>query len=165
MISFNAKSQGLTRNNVVLEIGGASIFYSINYERLLLKNTDSNIAVRIGGMFFVLKNDNQRYQGVPIGISYLKKVKKNFFEVGFSASAIYITTHKTSIYSTEDQYLLITPSIRLGIRHQPNTKGLYLNGLIQFSLLADYDLRVYQYTQEVDYTFFPFASFGIGYSF
>jgi len=48
-------SQQITRHNVYFELGGASFFYSVNYEYLLLDNTETNVAFRLGGDVFTLE--------------------------------------------------------------------------------------------------------------
>ncbi len=165
-ISSIARSQEITRNNVFLEVGGASMFYSINYERLLFNNTERNLSVRFGQMFLILKNDGiNRYMiGFPVGVSYLKRINKNFFEAGISVSTIYDTYDLAGINGEildTVQDFIIMPSIRSGIRHQPYNNGFYWNALIQFSMVAFGDIDNFQ----PQYTAFPFISIGLGYSF
>ena len=136
------------------------MFYSVNYERVLLRNTENNIAVRIGGMYLPTKNDGsiRQMSGSVFGISYLKRITKNFFEIGCAASAIYDTYDLTS---GTVQDLAIIRSVRAGIRHQPREKGLYWNALAQISLVSFGDVNDFR----PDHYFLPFASFGIGYGF
>jgi hypothetical protein len=161
-----SRSQEITRNNVYLEIGGASLFYSINYERLMFKSAENNMAVRLGVMYLYSFDERERQiRGVPLSFSYLKRIKKNYFEIGLSGSAIYDTyniLNQSGEITDYAEELIIMPSIRAGIRHQPSANGFYWNALLQYSLTAvgkpggDFNPSTNS---------FPFISIGLGYSF
>ena len=163
-IPILTKAQELKRNNVYLELAGASMFYSINYERLWLDNNEHNIATRGGLMYIYLFDEQKRtIAGVPISISYIKSLSKHFFEVGVSFSAIR-DTYYLMVNDTETLFideLVLMPSIRAGLRHQPSEKKLFWNILAQASLMAHGETANY----EPYIKFFPMISFGIGYSF
>ena len=159
-----SNAQELRRNNVYFELAGASMFYSMNYERLWLDNDEYNITTRAGIMYIYLFNDEERtIAGVPIGASYLKKLKKYYFEIGVSFSVIRDTYH-LDLGNSETlniDELVLMPSIRAGLRHQPTDKRLFWNILAQVSLMAHGETQQYQPYIRV----FPLISFGIGYSF
>ena len=112
-------AQNLKRNTVYLEAGGSAIFYSVNYERLLLPGIKHNIALR-GGASYINFFDSPRRQGiaVPVGLSYLKKLKTKYFEAGISFGPIYDYYHFT-IEGDKYAELILVPAIRVGIRKQP----------------------------------------------
>ena len=159
------QGQEITRNNVYFEIGGASMFYSVNYERLLLKSDQNNLAVRAGILYLNFFDDRDRViSGVPVSISYLKKLRKNYLEVGLSGSVMYDSYYLYPLIGERIhiQDLVLMPSIRLGIRHQPKSAGFFWNALLQYSLTAVGDMN-YKGFPEVNS--FPFLSIGVGYAF
>lgn len=164
-LASTVKGQEITRNNVYFEIGGASMFYSVNYERLLLKSDQNNLAVRVGLMYLNYFDDKDRaISGVPVSISYLKKLRKNFLEVGVSGSVMY-DSYYLSLPIEEPwhiQDLVLMPSIRLGIRHQPKSAGFFWNTLLQYSLTAVGYIKEFN---DLEINSFPFLSIGVGYAF
>ncbi len=159
-------AQDVKRNTVYLELGGASYFYSINYGRLLFNNQEINLSVRMGYMYLNLFNENSRtMHGLPIGLSLLKRLKKNYLEAGISGSVIFDSYYSLNQYDqiigSTDEIILI-PSIRIGIRHQPMTKRVFWNALAQFSMLAVGDRPDFK---QPEIHAMPFLSLGIGYSF
>lgn len=159
------KAQNITKNNVYFEIGGASLFYSMNYERLMFKSDKNNISVRIGIMYLNFFNDTERtMSGVPIGVSYLKKIRKKYLEVGLSGSMIYDSYYLNSNVEEPHhiQDLVLMPSIRAGIRHQPKVGGLFWNALLQYSVTAVDNINNFN-NSEINS--FPMVSFGVGYTF
>jgi len=161
-----SRSQEITRNNVYLEIGGASLFYSINYERLMFKSSENNLSVRLGLMYLYSFDERERQiRGIPLSVSYLKRIKKNYFEVGLSGSAIYDTYNifdQNGEIAGYEEELIIMPSFRLGIRHQPSSNGFFWNALLQYSLTA---VGKPGGNFNPSTNSFPFISIGLGYSF
>lgn len=164
------QSDQITRNNFYFEAGGAAFFYSLNYERLLLNNSQHNIATRIGIFYLPTFNHSSRVlKGVPVSVSYLKKMKNKYLEGGVSFSAL------TDQYSnragsgnaihdfTSIKDLVLIPSVRFGIRKQPVAKGLFWNALIQGSLIAVGDVDNYDF-KTAEKSGLPFLSLGMGYS-
>jgi len=172
-LSFEgANAQELKRNTFYFEAGGASLFYSINYDRLLKNNDERNIAIRMGVMYLNMFNDNQRvFKGIPLGISYLERIKKNFIEFGISVSAISDTYYPDFSYSfgnsgisselTND--LVLMGSLRIGIRHQPSDSRFFWNALFQNSFLIVGEMD--DFSAPFEESYLPFVSFGAGYSF
>jgi len=143
------------------ELGGATFIYSVNYEHLWLKSTRSNISTRIGVMYLPSASEQISF-GFPVGISYLTKMKKNYFEVGASFVSLYereVASLSSGSGNSFDKMNI--PSIRLGIRRQPTESGLFWNALLQGSLVI-----VNPDNSDVGIGFFlPYASFGIGRAF
>ncbi|MGK7391119.1 MAG: hypothetical protein ACNS60_12240 [Candidatus Cyclobacteriaceae bacterium M2_1C_046] len=171
-IQAQKADEPILRNNVYFELGGAAFFYSLNYERLLLNSKKHNLAPRIGFEYINLFGESKReFVGIPIGISYLKHLKKNIhLETGFTFSVIYDNYYPLSSNNLGQTYysdqrteeFIIFPSLRLGIRKQPEKKAIFWNTSLQFSKVSLYDVEKKR-TYEGYYL--PFASFGIGYSF
>ncbi len=157
-----------TRNNVFFEAGGAAFFYSINYERLLLKKADHNLGVRVGFSYLNLFDDRGRqFTGLPVGISYLKKLKNKFLETGLSFSGLidqYDIPRADNVNSRAIKELVLIPSFRLGIRKQPIKPGLFWNALLQYSLVAVDDYKTYKW-DDAERNSIPFLSLGLGYAF
>ena len=167
--SIQPKAQPPTRNNVFLELGGAAFFYSINYERLFLKKENTNIAGRIGFTYFNFFNQSKRkISGVPVGISFLKRLRSNFLEIGVSNAFLKDSTEPElappggRVLGTSQEFVMIS-SFRLGIRHQPAKSGFFWNILGQFSVIFVSDNPEMKKPDEVSST--PFLSLGVGYSF
>lgn len=170
-IAQNGQAQGISRNNAYLELGGAGFFYSVNYERLWLNRTESNIATRIGYTYVPnLQVEGRKISGIPVSISYLKKLNKKYFEVGLSYCVLYDNYEESLIAPnignphSIDQYIKI-PSLRIGIRKQAEESGLFWNLLLQGSLIIEENKDQAYYSDVVTGYFLPFLSFGIGRSF
>ena len=167
--TINVFSQNpLTRNNVFFEAGGAAFFYSVNYERLLLNKVDHNLGIRAGFSYINLFDERGRqFTGLPVGISYLKRIKNKFLETGLSFSGI---IDKYDIPSTDNinkrsiKDLVLIPSFRIGIRKQPVQSGLFWNALLQYSLVAVDDYETYKW-DDSERNSIPFLSLGLGYAF
>lgn len=169
-ISQTLKAQGqidqITRNNLYFEAGGAAFFYSFNYERLLFRSPENNLTARVGLLYLPALNANgRRFSGVPIGASYLKKLKNKYLEAGMSFSAILDQSLEEPdpafpIDGIED--IVLITSVRFGIRKQPISKGLFWNALLQGSYVTVKDRSDFGEGAENFVT--PFLSLGIGYS-
>lgn len=76
--------EGLPRNASYIEVGGAGLFGSVNYERQLGKKP--GVSLRAGLGYY---SENGNFLTIPLGINYLfeLKNKKNFFiEGGLTAT-------------------------------------------------------------------------------
>lgn len=165
--SFNSLAQSETtipRNNVYFEVGGAAFFYSFNYERLLFNNAEKNVALRIGTLLMPKMGKNRRnIQGIPIGASYIRKMKKLYYEAGISFAALRDNYEIGSDNLVIDDLVTVT-SLRGGIRKQPNKNGLFWNALLQASAVFVYDYQDFN-VANAEKSVIPMISFGIGYSF
>lgn len=170
--SNSSNGQELKRNTIYLEAGGATFFYSINYDRLLKKDNNRNLAARVGVMYLNLFNDNQRvFQGIAVGFLYIERMNKNFIEFGVSTSAIsdsyYPDFHdsygNSGISTDKVNDLILMESLRIGIRHQPSHSKIFWNALFQLSVLivGEYD----DFTWPFEVATMPLVSLGAGYSF
>ncbi len=166
MIFLSSNSQTYVRNNVYFELGGASPYYSINYERMLLNWANFNIAARVGVMY--IKWDGDFYRGAPIGLSYLKSIgEKSYIEAGLFYTFIKVneehrkgngdTTGLPNI--TYDEFFNQRLGFQAAYRHQPRTKGFFWN--ISFQLFATRE----NYEFINDPTLTPRLGLGLGYSF
>ena len=159
-----ANAQLLKTNIIYLELGGASKYYSVNYERLWLSNDNHNITTRAGIMYlYVFDGTDHTIAGAPISASYLKKINNEYLEAGISFAIIrdMYTLDSDLSQSIYVEELILMPSIRIGVRHQPTEKNLFWNLLAQISMSAHSETEKYiAYTQ-----IFPLFSAGIGYSF
>jgi len=158
----------ITRNNIYFEAGGAAFFYSINYERLFLRNPRHNLAVRLGATVLSLSRKTERLiHGLPIGISYLAKAKKKYFEAGVSVAGLRDRYYPDSNLGVSDELseeLILIPSVRFGFRSQPAEKNLFWNILFQTSIISANEFHRYSYKDSERYVT-PFISVGVGYAF
>lgn len=162
LLFFNTNAQMLKRSTIYLEAGGASFFYSLNYDCLYqLKNEDA-ISLRAGFMYINTFNDeSRRTTGVPVGISYLRRLRKNFLELGITNAAILDRYRSFLPGEGAVSEIVLIPSAKLGIRHQPMHKHLFWNAAIQYSFIFIGDRnRPIQESHSL-----PMVSLGIGYSF
>jgi hypothetical protein len=160
--SILSSAQTAARNTFYLEAGGASIFYSLNYDRLLGKQESHKFAVRGGVMYLFLPGSpNRQMYGVPVGFSWLKKQSRNYFELGISCAGIG-DYYGSSVVNSMNRDFVLIPSVRGGIRHQPASGGWFWNALLQFSVIAVNDMEE-EASPEISYL--PMASVGVGYSF
>ncbi len=171
MLLANAHLMGqVSQQNIYLEIGGASGIYSINYERLFPLNESTFFTGRIGGMYLNdLRKNPKTYEGIPAGISYLKRLKKNYLEIGLSVAWAQMQKknneadrllHGENLFKDNQ----IWESLRIGIRHQPDGKGLFWNTLLQYSTVLS--KKNVQSREEYTTIYkFPYVSFGMGYTF
>ncbi len=153
----SVKSQEITRNNVYLELGGAAMMYSVNYERLLTSNRNINFPFRIG-LSYTSTNvfDGNNTLGVPISISFIKNLSKSFyFETGvFVTAFFYKEKHYGmggSTYLGSDAIVKYMPGASVGFRRQPETVGVYYHIHLQVQLI-DSDVGI-------------FPGIGLGYAF
>lgn len=157
------QGQVLKRNTFYLEAGGASFFYSVNYDRLFTLNERNAIATRIGFMYVNTFNDvARRMFGVPVGISYLRKLRKNFLEFGITGAGILDRYYSgTPFRDPTIEERVYIPSLKLGIRHVPHSKHFFWNAAIQYSMIFLSDRR-----SRISHSHsLPLPSLGVGYSF
>lgn len=159
IITKTALSQHISNNNVFAEIGGSTLLYSINYEKIFAsKNESAFYAARAGFMInpFLFDFDF----GIPLSVSLLKplKSKNTYFEFKFSIADIwhkeYVSSGLGDTTGFHNSYIyknLYISSIGFGYRRQPMKNGLFLSLNIQVSY--------------IDKELLPWIGFGIGYSF
>ena len=163
IILFDGYGQELKRNTLYLEAGGAAFYYSINYDKVYPVGLKGGIALRAGFMYVhTFNNVARRMYGIPVGISYLYMLKRNFLEFGLTGAGIldrYYSGSRAFDPVIEDR--VIIQSVKFGIRHQPTTKRLFWNAAVQYSFLFIGDRRSpIQASHSL-----PLVSLGLGYSF
>ena len=137
--ALNLHSQELKRNLFFAELSGATAFYSINYERLLLNNENVNLGVRIGFAWVstMLYKSNYVY---PISFSVIKSVSDNqFLEMRLAAANTLYQINDYRDRALSDSTFVpkkmlkydFVPSIGIGYRYQSKNNGLFFNILIQ----------------------------------
>lgn len=167
-----AQNLPIKKNSIYLELGGNSVFYSVNYDRLIKLTNQIKLAPRVGLMYWPINNikDNVDYSNlrIPLELNALwaKTPKsKSFAEIGIGLSLIGMyggyKLHFTGEVNRFTKFARVS-TFRLGFRHQKPTGGfMYRAGLVvpvtqdQFSSSRvgdDLFLRLY-------------AGFSLGYTF
>lgn len=170
--TFGIFAQDIPKNNVFVELSGATGVYSINYERLLGNKETVNYSFRAGLTYLptkVITNTNVGlfYNSrviIPLSFSLLKNLgANNYLEVrvslatGFykyedwSARGLGDSTG-TFVPTTKIGYDFI-PGIGIGYRYQPKSDGIFFNILLQ---------RVLYFSEE---NWYGNLSLGFGYAF
>lgn len=121
LLCFQSKGQGVERegktsanaSQVYLEVGGAGIIYSINYDGRFGKY-ENGLGMRIGIGGAAYSGDG--YIAIPVQLNYLFGNKGQYFEVGAGATYASITDLFTDNSSSSNSLL---GTITLGFRKQP----------------------------------------------
>ena len=164
LASPNLFSQEISRNIIFAEASGVTGIYSVNYERLLKDNRNVNFGIRAG---FSYINNSKFYESkliFPVSFSLIKNIANNHFmeiRAGFSnnfyqyfdwSARGHGDTTLNYIPPKKNGYIFL-PSIGIGYRYQPETKGLFFNFLAQ---------RIVYFSEE---NWYGNLSIGIGYTF
>lgn len=83
-ISLQDKNRTLNRNNVYLELGGSGYYYSVNYERILMRTGYTALFARLGLEYLPIR-DADRIVHLPLAANLLLGKKRGKIEVGFGA--------------------------------------------------------------------------------
>ena len=160
------------KNSLYLEAGGNTIYYSINYDRIIPLTPKLKLAPRAGFMYFPQSAfyDDSSFGDIriPVELNLLWSKNpnaSNFLEGGIGISFIQIkerVTYGTStVETTTNAYGKVT-LLRLGFRHQKPTGGLmYRAGLLVPIARDEYS----QFRMGDDIFYVVWAGFSIGYSF
>ena len=136
--------QPLQKNTLFLELGGNGMFYSLNYDRILLDRSPWKLSGRMGGMYFPgLGEANRHLIGLPLEISYLRGKNNHHLEIGFGFTPIY-DTYPGINYQGEDyqrQDLAVMGVARIGYRYQKREGGLFFKTGFTPLLGTVYNLR------------------------
>lgn len=168
IFSLSAKSQEISTNNVFLEIGGATGFYSVNYERLLKKSDKLNFPLRIG-LSYMPETDyyNHEYVAIPLSISVMTNLSKsNYLEIRILSLSPFFWKENVEIsnglgnpapseYEEKIKAGLLL-AVGIGYRYQPKSKGLFFNALLQHGM--------HKNVYDEESVFFRF-SIGLGFAF
>ena len=104
------------------EVGGKGVFFSMNYDRRLMRTTQG-LGLRVGLGYGV--SVDPTYWTVPAGVYWLAGERGNFFEAGAGVTYVTITNvpagDKTS-FGNKDWYgdqKFVFGTLNIGYRHQP----------------------------------------------
>ena len=142
LLSVNIFSQDISRNTIFAEASGVTLFYSVNYERLLFKSNNVNLGIRGGFAFVPAILGFESGVQIPISLSLIKNIINNHFleiRAGLSNSFyIYEDWYGRPLGDTTNSFVApiklgigFLPSIGIGYRYQPKTKGVFFNFLAQ----------------------------------
>ena len=126
----------IRRNTFFLELGGNAMFYSLNYDRILLSRDKWKLSGRVGALYLPLfQVSNRLMVGAPLEVSYLRGRGKHFLEIGVGGTVTYDTY---PLSDTHIRDLAVMGVFRVGYRHQKPEGGLFYK--VGFTPLAG---RVY----------------------
>jgi hypothetical protein len=136
-ISLHDKNRNTNPHAFYLELGGSSVIYSANYERLLVKSNKTALFARVGLQYIPLKRA-QSVIHIPVAANWVLGQKRLKAELGLGAlfridfnpiagDGFYLTTPPTRIF--------LTPV--LGIRYfsKRNDYGEYFMMRLSFTPL------------------------------
>ncbi len=149
------------RNTFFLELGGNGMFYSLNYDRILLSRDTWKLSGRVGALYVPsFKADNRHMTGVPLEISYLRGRGKHFLEVGLGLTGLYDTY---PLSETRIRELAVMGTARIGYRYQKPEGGLFFK--TGFTPLAGvlYNLRDRRWATQSAFAY-PLVGLAVGYT-
>lgn len=165
LITFSCLSQSekeqadrlSNKNAIYLELLGSGLFYSINYDRILITKTKLALSGRIGLSYFPITNfwDFHTFS-IPLELNLLIGKENKYFEIGLS-----------SLYQQNFDEMNTSRSLfgsfRLGYRYQKNDDGLiYRIGLTPLLPIILDD----EYQLDVDFVpAIPWIGFSVGYGY
>jgi hypothetical protein len=151
------------RNTFFLELGGNGMFYSLNYDRILLNRDQWKLSGRVGVLYLPpFDGGNRQMVGGPLEISYLRGRGKHFLEIGLGGTAVY-DTYQFAEYRIRD--LAVMGVLRVGYRHQKTEGGFFYKA--GFTPLAGkvHDLRSRGRNGWSNDVFaYPLIGLGVGYT-
>lgn len=129
-------------NNIFLEVFGNAGAYSVNYDRIIVKDFS------IRASFMALKSDDDFVTAFPVLINYRFNLNENFLEVGIGQT----------LFTLPDDFKL------LGLIEE---KGPLITGAISYRIQANsgINFRISFTPFFYDKRFIPFGGFSFGYSF
>ncbi|WP_316773138.1 hypothetical protein [Pedobacter frigiditerrae] len=166
-------AQEIKKNSLYVELGGNTVLYSVNYDRIIPLSTRFKLAPRVGFEYVPRNIKNGSTYGnwsfpIEVNLLYAKRSEsKNFLEGGFGLSLFNIVDNykynndRTEIIDTEIKTAKIT-TLRLGFRHQKPTGGfMYRAGLLV--RLSQDEFSKQRVGDDLFFVIWPGAS--LGYSF
>ena len=152
-----SQNKFVKKNSVSLELAGTGLFYSINYDRLILIDKNIRFSVTTGFWYIPQINrvsDFQTFMGGTIGFNTIFGKQTHFGELGFGFSYINMRQENGTMYHTT--YL----PIRIGYRYQKDDGGLFLRASFMpiFENYQHFDVKVLAVIT-------PYFALAIGYSF
>ncbi len=170
-ISLNSCAQELKKNSFYFELGGNTIAYSLNYDRVIPLNNSLHLVPRVGLMYLPIANleNNRQYANfsIPLEVNLLiikSPQSKNFIEAGLGLSLIGM---KAGGYRETGEYVPATRfarvgTFRAGFRHQKATGGF----MYRIGLLAPFSQDAYSESRVGDDIFYRlYGGFSLGHTF
>lgn len=159
-ISLQDKNRTLNRNNVFLELGGSGYYYSVNYEKLVVRSNYTALFARIGLEYLPIR-DADRIVHLPLAANVLLGRKRGKIELGvgglfridFSQNNIggegyYLTNPPTRIF--------LAPALGYRWFSKPNEYGEQF--MLRFTFTPLLGMNVFSNTP----FFVPWAGISIG---
>jgi hypothetical protein len=181
LLSVKVFSQSKKPKSIYLEIGGKSIYTSINYEHTIKVYEKGYLMANIGASYIPL----ERFVSAcfPVGVKYVFGKSDHHFEAGIGASFHILNTigiESSNSFGNDKDYrrknfyrwLYLTPS--LGYRYQKPTNGLFftanlllLTGVFEYEYYENYgwDIEWFDGTAFFPFPVVPYLGLSIGYSF
>ena len=116
----------IKKNTIFLELAGNSPFYSLNCDRIVVKEAKWKLAARVGAMYF---GDNRNYlvstrnknYSIPLELSFLKGKYNHNLEIGIGATPFFREYVETIYYNK----FSIGSFGRIGYRYQKDNGGVF----------------------------------------
>jgi len=140
--------------NVYVELGGAGLFFSANYDARFSKRKDG-LGGRIG--FGFVSDNGDSFTSIPIQLNYLAGKHGKYFEVGAGAVYVYYKNDYNHIadviyfHSLHGGSSTVIGTMTFGYRYQPVEGGFTFRGT--FNPLFNTS------------SFYPYGGLSFGYSF
>lgn len=160
------------KNALYLEVGGNTIFYSINYDRIIPLTPKLKLAPRAGFMYVPLsalyEDSSMGDIRIPVELNLLwskNSNASNFVEGGIGMSFIQIRDQVSyglsDIITTRNSFVKVT-TLRLGFRHQKPTGGLMYRAGLLLPIVRD-ERSKFRFGDDIFYVIW--GGFSLGYSF
>jgi hypothetical protein len=119
---------------IFLEVGGAGLSYSFNYEYRL--KAEGGLGFR-GGLSYISREEDVKMFSAPVQVNYLLGKETNFIEIGAGLTYFYLDDYLYCNYpgcpsSDESEFLLpvktkgdVMATFTFGFRHQPRSGIMY----------------------------------------
>lgn len=140
---------------------GNSLFYGINYDRILINKEKWKFTGRLGFAYFYLRYDKYSVFNFPSEFSFLIGKSRHFFETGLGIT-YYVETVSKEYYSNDKVAHYCYLLSRFGYRYQRPQGGLFLKvGVNLVSPLTDNAKYTFYYSEFI----WIYGGVGIGYTF
>ncbi len=148
------------RNIFSFDIGGRTMFWSMNYERLFMPRERTFIMTTVGISYFIFpklfSESNEEFaMYFPHGISFNLGKYKSYLEIGFHGSYVIDYFEALGKLNKMRGYLL---SPILGYRHMGFKGGFVFKGFVAL-------LNYIPITGESDFKLAPYPGMSVGYNF
>ena len=156
-------NQSISKNTLFAEVWGNSIFYSINYDRILINQEKWKFTGRLGFGYYYVRDRKYSVLSFPSEFTFLIGRSKHFFETGLGVSDYVETSSREYYYFPDDKALhSVYLFCRFGYRYQRPQGGFFLKaGLTPLVALTDAARYPFNYSE----FFGVFGGVGIGYTF